>query len=194
MIIDSEKYRQFCDGQLDAFYREAYPSMLSLANRMLSPNYSYLAEDCVQEAVCSAWRNRENLSSPSHLKSYLFACVHNEAVDILRKNTKKQNFFQQQENLPVGLGVDEQYLIQESLDTLYGIIDSLPEDLKRIFELSYVEGLKTEQVAEALNLSVSGTKKRKARFLEMLREKLSEHGGDALMWMMFFQISQYLAE
>ena len=57
-----------------------------------------------------------------------------------------------------------------------------------------MEGLKTEQVAQALNLSISGTKKRKARFLEMLREKLSEHGSDAVMWMMFLQISQYLAE
>lgn len=194
MVIDFEKYRQFCEGQLDAFYKEAYPSMLSMANRMLSPFFDYLAEDCVQEAVCSAWRNRDTLSSPSHLKSYLFACVHNECVNILRKNTQKQNFFQQQDKLTVDMGADEQYLIQESLDTLYSIIDSLPEDLKIIFELSFVEGLKLEEVAQALNLSLSGVKKRKARFLEMLREKLSEHGNDPLMWMMFLQICQCLAE
>ena len=193
MVIDAEKYRQFCNGQLDAFHREAYPSLLSMANRMLSPFYDYLAEDCVQEAVYSAWRNRDNLTSPSHLKSYLFACVHNEAVNILRKNTKKQNFFQQQNNLPVDLGVDEQYLIQESLDTLYSIIDSLPDEYKKIFELSFVEGLKLEEVAQTLNLSLSGVKKRKARFLEMLREKLSEHDNNPLIWIMFLQITQYLA-
>lgn len=193
MVIDAEKYRQFCNGQLDAFYREAYPSLLSMANRMLSPFYDYLAEDCVQEAVYSAWRNRDNLTSPSHLKSYLFACVHNEAVNILPKNTKKQNFFQQQNNLPVDLGVDEQYLIQESLDTLYSIIDSLPDEYKKIFELSFVEGLKLEEVAQTLNLSLSGVKKRKARFLEMLREKLSEHDNNPLIWIMFLQITQYLA-
>lgn len=196
MVIDSEKFQQFCNGQPDALYKEAYPSLLSMANRMLSPFFNYLAEDCVQEAVCSAWRNRDNLSSPSHLKSYLFACVHNEAVNILRKNNKKQLFFQQQQqnNLNWDLGVDEQYLIQESLDTLYGIIDSLPNDYKKIFELSFVEGLKLEEVAQALNLSLSGVKKRKARFLEMLREKLSEHGHDPLIWMMFLQICQCLAE
>lgn len=194
MIIDNEKYRQFCNGNLDAFYREAYPSLLSMANRMLSPYYSYMAEDCVQEAVCSAWRNRENFISPSNLKSYLFACVHNEAVNILRKNTHKQKYHQEQNVLRIDLGVDEQYLIQEALDTLYEIIDSLPEEYRKIFELSYVKGLKNEEIARELNLSLSGTKKRKARFLELLREKLSKHTGDTLLWMMIFQICQRMTE
>ena len=96
--------------------------------------------------------------------------------------------------LRIDLGVDEQYLIQEALDTLYEIIDSLPEEYRKIFELSYVKGLKNEEIARELNLSLSGTKKRKARFLELLREKLSKHTGDTLLWMLAFQICQRMAE
>jgi RNA polymerase sigma-70 factor (ECF subfamily) len=96
--------------------------------------------------------------------------------------------------LRIDLGVDEQYLIQEALDTLYEIIDSLPEEYRKIFELSYVKGLKNEEIARELNLSLSGTKKRKARFLELLREKLSKHTGNTLLWMISFQICQRMAE
>ena len=60
--------------------------------------------------------------------------------------------------------------------------------------MSYVKGLKTEEVAQALNLSVSGTKKRKARFIELLREKLSTYSDDPLMWMLFLQICQFMSE
>ena len=95
MVIDSEKFQQFCNGQPDALYKEAYPSLLSMANRMLSPLYAYLAEDCVQEAIYSAWNKRDIFKSPSNLKSYLFACVHNEAINILRKNTSKQKYHQE---------------------------------------------------------------------------------------------------
>lgn len=194
MVIDSDKFQQFCNGQPDALYKEAYPSLLSMANRMLSPLYAYLAEDCVQEAIYSAWNKREIFQSPSNLKSYLFACVHNEAINILRKNTSKQKYHQEQNTLPIDLGVDEQFLIQETLDTLYSAIESLPDEYKDIFEMSYVKGLKTEEVAQALNLSVSGTKKRKARFIELLREKLSTYYDDPLMWMLFLQISQFMSE
>ena len=90
--------------------------------------------------------------------------------------------------------MDEQFLIQETLDTLYSAIESLPDEYKDIFEMSYVKGLKTEEVAQALNLSVSGTKKRKARFIELLREKLSTYSDDPLMWMLFLQISQFMSE
>ena len=181
MIIDNEKYRQFCNGNLDAFYREAYPSLLSMANRMLSPYYSYMAEDCVQEAVCSAWRNRENIISPSNLKSYLFACVHNEAVNILRKNTHKQKYHQEQNVLRIDLGVDEQYLIQEALDTLYEIIDSLPEEYRKIFELSYVKGLKNEEIARELGISVNTVKYHVKHALVLLHEALGKYLAAAIL-------------
>ena len=32
MVIDSDKFQQFCNGQPDALYKEAYPSLLSMAN------------------------------------------------------------------------------------------------------------------------------------------------------------------
>ena len=69
---------------------------------------------------------------------------------------------------------------QEELDAIYRTIDSLPPRLKRIFNLSFEQSMKNEEIAQLLNLSVSGVKKQKRDLIEAVRQTLSRKGSKLL--------------
>ena len=72
---------------------------------------------------------------------------------------------------------------QETQLLLYNAIQNLPDKERRIFELSFIEGLKNVEIAERLGVSDSTVKKTKAKALEILREKL-----DPRLFLFFFSL------
>ncbi len=189
MDIDNHIYSKFKEGDLEAFYSKTYGSLLSIVVKMLPSGQTFLAEDLVQDSIFSAYKNRSNIDSPANFKSYLDSCVHNEVVTLIRKQSSKMRYADALPALPADLSVEGKIMIQETLDRLYDAISELPEEYRQIFELSYVQGLTNVEVADILNLSLSGTKKRKARFVELMRAKLSER--DALLrWLLVMEVDK----
>lgn len=184
MTIDFDLYSDFIGGDLNSLYEKCYPSLLSLAIKSLPFFYNYLAEDCVQDTIYTTYKNRQKIGSPAHLKNYLYSCLHANIVNIIRKDTLRGRLKDSFSKLPTEMGAEEAMMIQEGLDMLYDAITSLPEEYQQIFELSFVKGLSQAEIAELLQMSVSGVKKRKARFIELLRAKLSGKGGYAIAAMM----------
>ena len=58
---------EFKSGNIGTFYNELYAKLLVYASRHLGPDYAFLAEDCVQDAVYKAYEQRGNRSSRSKL-------------------------------------------------------------------------------------------------------------------------------
>lgn len=176
MQIKAHILQDFKAGQIDEFYTEVYPSLLLYAARNLGDDFIFLGEDCVQDAIFEAYGRREKFHSPEQFKSFLYKCVYNNTVTIRRKNKSKDNYLAQPRN--VSYNLQNAILEQETLDRLYEAIDRLPEDLAKVLELSFVQGLKNAEIAQRMNISESAVKKKKARMLGMLRETL---GDDAVI-------------
>lgn len=175
----------FKAGKLDSFYSEAYTSLLSYATRILTSEYAFLAEDCVQDCIFRSYQMRHDLTDPSRWKSLLYTSVHNSAVSILRHQSAQQNYlnaYDEQPEQDISLRIIE----QESLDLLFAAIDSLPDKYRTIFTLSFEKGLSIPEIANLLNLSISGVKKQKAKMLQLIKDQLPK---DSLA-LLFFVISQ----
>lgn len=165
-IIDS-----FKAGKLEDFYTEAYPSLLSYAARILGDDFAFLAEDCVQDCIFRSYQQRDTLTDPSRWKSLLYTSVHNAAVSILRHHQAQENYLSthdEQAEQDISLSIIE----QETLDLLFTAIGSLPDKYRTLFTLSFEQGLSIPEIADQLNLSISGVKKQKSKMLNILREKL----------------------
>lgn len=61
---------------------------------------------------------------------------------------------------------------QEVYVALFSVVRSLPEKYRSVFELSFEQGLRNVEVASMLNVAEITVKKRKAKLLDMLRERL----------------------
>jgi RNA polymerase sigma-70 factor (family 1) len=177
--MPSEKtiIEDFAKSRIESLYENIYPGLLLYAIRWLGNEYSFMAEDCVQNAILNAWKRRDDFTSTATLKSYLYTCIKNSIIDIQRKNSAKERYTA---SLNDELIFSNSIIDQETINILYKAIDSLPEKYRIIFEKSFLDGLKNVEIAKELGLSNSSVEKRKAKALDMIREKLIEVYGDTV--------------
>ncbi len=169
---------EFKQGRLELFYRHVYPGLLLFAVRHAGEVHDFLAEDCVQDAVFSAWQRRENFDSLPALKSFCYTSIRNSIVSLDRKQRAKERYVSQLEDEVV---FNNSVIDQETQLLLHNAIQALPVKEREIFEMCYVEGLKNMEVAERLGVSESTVKKVKAKALDFLKDRL-----DPALFLFFF--------
>ena len=179
MDIRESTLKEFQEGRIESFYMELYPSLLSYARRVLGPEHEFLAEDCVQEAIVKAYETRHTFSSPFQMKAFLFTCVHNQCISLLRKTGTHDRYLENISADAVEPEISAALIEQETLDLLHAAIDELPEELRQVFELNFEQGLRNAEAARLMSLSLNGFNKRKAKMISLLRNKF--HDNDTML-------------
>lgn len=187
MILDEKTLADFKCGRLAPFYEHAYGSLLSYATRILGDPHAFMAEDCVQDVIIKTYELRHRIHNAEQWKSMLYTLVHNTCVSLLRKQSSHANFVSassQESGREVELDMSQRIIEQEVLDNLFDVISRLPDRLRRIFELSFEEGMKNEEVAEMIGISISEVKKQKKQLIDTLRQQL-DPGSIACLLLLF---------
>ncbi len=158
------------------------PALYRLALRMLGNETD--AEDVVQETFLSAFKAIDRFEGRSSLATWLFRITYNTALMRLRRVEPQTVSVDDPVLLPEGAQVPRQLfdwccLPEHDFETgeaqaeLERAIAELPEPLQAVFILRELEGLSSEETAEALGLTVTNTKTRLHRARLWLRERLS---------------------
>ena len=174
MVREETVYTDFKQGKIDSLYAEMYAPMMSYAARFLTNDYAMMAEDTVQEAIIKAYQTRGTFSTPYQLKSFLFTCIHNNCISVLRKVSSHQNYVSQPQEV-IEQEFSASMIEQETIEMLHAAIRELPEKYQQLFELNYEQGLKNEEVARLLDISINGFNKRKSKMISLLREKFKDN-------------------
>src|ERR1700682_4363191 len=142
------------------------------------------AEDVVQEAFLKAYGNLAKFQEQSKFYTWLLRIAVNEALMKLRRRRPERTVSLDEEvkteedSLPREVAdwspnPEQQYNQAELRDILTRTIQGLPASFRTVFVLRDVEGLSTEETAEALDLSIPAVKSRLLRARLQLRERLS---------------------
>lgn len=151
-----------------------YPGLIRYATKLLGETLTFMAEDCVQDSILKTYLAREEIKNESQWRSWLFVTIRNRAVDMIRKAENNGIYIEKVKtdgewsDDDVSLDIVE----QETVDIIYTAVQSLPEIYRQIFELSFEQALRNSEVAEQLAIAEITVKKRKARLLELLRQRL----------------------
>ncbi len=144
------------------------------------------AEDVVQETFISAFKAIDRFEGRSGLATWLYRIAHNAALMRLRRAQPDQVSVDDEELFGEGLTVPTQMhdwccLPERDFDSsetraeLERAIRDLPEKLRAVFVMRELEGLSTEETAEALEISIDVVKVRLHRARLQLRERLSAY-------------------
>src|SRR5215471_13883284 len=152
------------------------------------------AEDVVQDAFLKAFSNLGQFQGQSKFYTWLVRIAVNEALMKLRRRRPERMVSLDEEvkteddSLPREVAdwspnPEQQYTQAELRDILTRTIQGLPPSFRTVFVLRDVEGLSTEETADALELSVPAVKSRLLRARLQLRDRLSRYfqkrdGGD----------------
>jgi RNA polymerase sigma-70 factor (ECF subfamily) len=142
------------------------------------------AEDVLQETFLKAYQNLAGFQGKSKFYTWLVRIAVNESLMKLRKRRSDRTVSLDEDvetedgSMPRevpdwGPSPEQLYGREELNDILARTIHGLPASFRTVFVLRDVEGLSTEETAEALALSVPAVKSRLLRARLQLRDRLS---------------------
>ena len=122
------------------------------------------AEDVVQEVFCKYFAKQPTFTDPAHEKAWFLRVTINQCRDQLRhRNVRRYTPLHEIEEIAAQTGLHD----EGALDVMQ-ILAFLPEKLRIVVILHYLEGLSVDETAAALKIGKSAVKMRLARARELL--------------------------
>lgn len=177
-LSDSEILARIKKGDEKAF-EALYKSFFSMLC-MFSYRYvkkTDIAEEIVQDVFFHIWEKRNQFELTTSFKSYLYKSVHNNSL----KHLRHQKIVLAYENSTTFSGSEKvtgQNFLEETevYQILHGVIDELPDRTRDIFQLNRFKGLKYQQIADQLQISVKTVEAHMSSVLKILRIRLKDYG------------------
>jgi RNA polymerase sigma-70 factor, ECF subfamily len=190
---ESSFFEKLDDAAFEVFFRQNFTPLCAYCQYKFGFDLD-LAKEVVHTAFIKLWENRETISPNLSPKSYIYKIITNNCLDILKHEKVKQKHAQYvlqtvSEATPVDAFEDARFK-QLSADVDIAVSE-LPEQMRRIFELSRYEGLKYTEIASLLNISVKTVETQMSRALGKLRQRLAGYLSILLiLWMISFFIKK----
>ena len=174
-ISDKQLAGQIKKGQTYAFDQlfDRYSQPLYRFSKSLLKNHED-AEEVVQEVFFRIWKKRDELNERRSFQSFLFSIAYNLIVDQFRQRVKDQKYEQflikqaQQNYLNPGNELEYKELKKQ----VNKAITELPEQRKKIYQLSRKDGLCYKEIASRLNIKSKTVENQLNLALKHIRKRL----------------------
>ncbi len=156
--------------------------MIEYGNELVRLAFSYVkdsetAKDLVQNTFIKCYKNLDSFRFDSQIKTWLYRITINECKDYLKswhyKMVQVKSFIQETAKSiypSTEKTVIDKYHKEEIKDTIF----SLPKVYREVVYLYYYESLKTEEIADILDIPVNTVKTRLRRAKQRLETMIKE--------------------
>ncbi len=190
--------RDFKEGNNDAFkyfFNSFYNSLLHYVTRFVKSEP--VAEDIIADAFVVLWKKKSEFNSIKSIGKFLYTVTKNASFGYLRhtkmvlRTSGEVAYFAELADKDVAAKAMREDLIQLSLIAS----SNLPGKMKEVFEMLFIEGFTTSEVAERLNLSIHTVRAQKGNAVKKIREILIQQGLiSAISLLTLLEASQNLPE
>lgn len=135
------------------------------------------AQDVVQQAFISCWRNKDHIKIEDSLAPYLYAAVKYAIIKLVYRRAKKGVLLplNAEELEHAELTTEELLRYKELESVIANEVSGLPERMQQIYRLSRMEQLQVAEIASYLNISEQTVKNTLHTALKRLREKIGKY-------------------
>jgi RNA polymerase sigma-70 factor (ECF subfamily) len=183
---ESREIQDVLSQHLPSFYRRAYRYLGNAAD----------AEDAVQDALLSAYRNLDQFKGQAQMSTWLTTIVINSALTQLRKRSRHTHL-----SLDERLGEEQEYSVSERLadcgpspeeesikselhERLMQFVAELSPSLRKVVQLRDLDGLTTREAAQILGVADVTVKaqisRARAKLRRLMRVALDAQPSSAL--------------
>ena len=140
------------------------------------------ADDVTQEVLIRLWKNLDNFNINA-AGSYIMRMTHNLCIDYLRRRNisvnreiEIDNIFEETYTNVDDLNNPEMMISQENLNSrLKEAIENLPDNLKSIFIMYQLQGMKYKEISKVLDIPINSVKVYLMRARIKLQKELKEY-------------------
>lgn len=177
----------------DSIFRRTYSRLYFYALSLLSDESD--ADDVVEEVFFELWGRMDEIDLDGNIEAFLYRAVYTRSVNVLKRrnvsagrlaaiediNNMRMEYYSGFNDDPLH-SMENAELRRKIEDT----IDMLPEKCRLVFRMSYLNGMRNNDIAEELQLSVRTVEAHMYRALRFLRERLGECLTAAVIFFQFF--------
>ena len=130
------------------------------------------AEDATQEVILKLWSRKNKIKHYANVEAFAMTVTKNYCLDQLKlkQNNNLRIVHQNYESKQIPLQTEIE--VNDEMQWLGRIVDSLPEQQKLIFQLRDVEQYDYDEIAEITNMNHTAIRVSLSRARKAIREKL----------------------
>jgi RNA polymerase sigma-70 factor (ECF subfamily) len=170
------------DAAYKYLYDQHYQILCHVAAQYVKDDF--LAETIVGDVIFHLWEVREAIEINTSVRSYLMSCVRHRCMDYLKSQYHQHEVSESHvgmRDFPVLQYVkDSDYplgrLLEKELENeIMNAINRLPDECRKVFNMSRFENRKYEEIAQELKISVNTVKYHIKHALALLHEDLGKY-------------------
>lgn len=162
-----------------AFYNLYFKFVFEICDRYVADDN--ISQNVTSEIFASLWERKEKLHEQSleenFWERYLTKAVKHKIYDHFRSEERAQRYRSHaaKELSPFENTTEGELDYDELAEQVDGLVDQLPPRCKEVFELSRVEGLSHQEIADRMSISMAGVNKHISKALHYLKDNLTEY-------------------
>lgn len=150
------------------------PRLCFFANGLLPPSIDTTAEDVVQEAFVKLWERKTQFHHLESIRAFLYLSVKNACLNVLKHEKIVARYRGNSALVPEPPAITQRMMEAEVADQVQKALQLLPAGCRDVLQLSYFEGMKNEEAARHLHVSVNTIKSQKSRGMRLLKDLIKE--------------------
>lgn len=177
-LSDEILWKSLKEGELKAFgalFKNHYANLFNYGLK-ISGN-KVITEDSLQDFFLYIYEHRENLSNLSSITPYLFTSYRRFIIKILQKNKKNKIIRNINENIVDIQFTPEELLTHQESTTfrnknLTSLLNKLPKRQREVLYLKYNCNLKTQEIADVMDINYQSVVNNIHKAIKGLREEI----------------------
>jgi RNA polymerase sigma-70 factor (ECF subfamily) len=160
------------EAAFSTVFREYYAVLCAFAGKIIQESAD--PEDLVNDVFLKLWNRRQVFEDVRHLKDFLYKSTRNACFDTIKRtlHSKERQAVFLETQAEWETAADLEMIRLEVFRELYHEINQLPEQCGKIIRMGYIDGLKNDEIARQLGLSVQTVKNQKSRGILLLKRRL----------------------
>ena len=143
-----------------------------------------LAEEVVSDVMYKIWQNRHHSYRPDTFREYLITATRNTALNYLKQQHNQKTFSDKWSEDLRGELIEETPLdlliAKETLTKFNSLIESLPEQCRKVFLMSRMDEMTYDEIASQMNISTNTVK----YHIKTALQRLQAGMGSLIVWLM----------
>lgn len=175
MNLEQKNINPLNKEEFEKLFRDYFKPLVAFAKKYTGDIDS--AKEIVHDVFVNLWTKREQIDIEKSVKSYLYTSAYNRSLNFIRDHKK----FDNNQSVEASAELKASWSFEENIDAceleekINKVIDSLPERCKQVFMLSRFEGLKYQEIADKLGISIKTVEAQISKALAALKSNLKEY-------------------
>lgn len=163
-----------CEKAFSQIYDTFYGPIYYFTLRILDNDGE--AQEVTADTFYKLWKLRANFETMENMKAFLYVTSRNASLNVIRQR-KEYNRRYEDLNYFLAQHADgpsmQDEVKAEVLKQVLEEIENLPQQCRRILQFSFIRGLKNNEIADQMGLTLQTVKNQKTRGLRMLKMSLA---------------------